>query len=231
MQEKFNCKFTYNNIQGHYIITFMDNMPLITPESTVFDCGSFRGIFTYITKISFNPTVYMFEPNRTLHQITKDVWEGQKTVIPINKAINSKNGKKKFYVRDIPKNSSFYKSHRGNIIDSYYVDTVTLDKAKEEHNVDFIDLIKLDIEGSELDVLMSLDKDFFIDVLELSIEYHLHSKIKGYTEEKVLECRKHLRDCGMIEVKYHPKNSCYINIYNAIKKYEAFNTNRNKQTK
>lgn len=50
--------------------------------------------------------------------------------------------------------------------------------------VDFFDLIKIDIEGSEYEVIMSLDK---APARQISIEFHLHTGVYGENEMLLME--------------------------------------------
>lgn len=58
---------------------------------------------------------------------------------------------------------------RGNGIDCY-----TLESFSKLREVDFWDLIKMDVEGSEFEIIMTLQK---APAKQLSIEFHLHTGI------------------------------------------------------
>jgi hypothetical protein len=68
-------------------------------------------------------------------------------------------------------------------------------------NIDFFDLIKIDVEGSEYDIIMSLQRP---PAKQLSIEFHLHTGI--YEIQAVTQMRLKLFDLGYIAVK-HDKTS------------------------
>lgn len=61
------------------------------------------------------------------------------------------------------------------------VDTVTLDHALTENGVKNADLIKLDIQGADLEVLKSLGRDRINDLLCFEMEVHLHDTYIGGT--------------------------------------------------
>lgn len=46
------------------------------------------------------------------------------------------------------------------------------------------DLIKMDIEGAEFEVIMSMDRPY---ATQLSVEFHLHTKIYGQVEMRLME--------------------------------------------
>ncbi|HEY3429382.1 MAG TPA: FkbM family methyltransferase, partial [Cyclobacteriaceae bacterium] len=61
---------------------------------------------------------------------------------------------------------------------------MTLNSLCKMARVDFFDLIKMDIEGSEYEVIMSLDK---APARQISIEYHLHTGVYGENEMLLME--------------------------------------------
>lgn len=79
------------------------------------------------------------------------------------------------------------------------VDCVTLAELNDMFfNKDFVfDLIKLDIEGSEYEVIMSMDRQY---AKQLSIEFHLHTGVYG--EREMIEMENVLFDLGYTFVKH-----------------------------
>lgn len=69
--------------------------------------------------------------------------------------------------------------------------------------VPFWDLIKMDIEGSEYEVIMSLTEP---PAKQLSIEFHLHTKVYGYDQMKEMELK--LVDLGY-EAVGHKETSAH----------------------
>jgi hypothetical protein len=79
--------------------------------------------------------------------------------------------------------------------------------------VPFWDLIKLDIEGAEYDAIMSLTEP---PATQLSIEFHLHTKIYGDAQVKEMEDK--LLSLGYFPVK-HDKTSehgCGMNYWDSL---------------
>lgn len=60
----------------------------------------------------------------------------------------------------------------------------TLESFMKDVKIKFFDLIKIDVEGSEYEIIMSLDK---APAKQLSIEFHLHTGIYGYYEMTMME--------------------------------------------
>ena len=74
---------------------------------------------------------------------------------------------------------------------------VTLQNLSELTSTPFWDVIKLDIEGSEYEVIMSMDRPY---AKQLSIEFHLHTGVYGEAEMLLMENK--LLSLGYFPVKH-----------------------------
>jgi FkbM family methyltransferase len=117
----------------------------------VLDLGANIGSFSLFAAKSAD-RVYAFEPEKSNYeQLLKNIdINGAKNIIPIKKAVGGKSG-----------STLLYKSARNTAICSTAVefsdtteavDVVTLSDAMKLCAVDHIDLLKIDIEGSEYDL-------------------------------------------------------------------------------
>lgn len=76
------------------------------------------------------------------------------------------------------------------------VKTQTLDKILDEYKIDKIDFLSIDTEGSELDILSSIDfKKISINVITIEDNYHSKEllqffKSRGYKLDRILHCDK-----------------------------------------
>jgi FkbM family methyltransferase len=61
---------------------------------------------------------------------------------------------------------------------------MTLERFSKSINIDFWDLIKIDVEGSEYEIIMSLERP---PAKQLSIEFHLHTGVYGQAEMALME--------------------------------------------
>lgn len=66
------------------------------------------------------------------------------------------------------------------------VPAITLEKLMELCNVPFFDLIKIDVEGSEKEIIMSLTK---APATQISWEAHLHTNAYGLSELAMMEAK------------------------------------------
>lgn len=89
----------------------------------------------------------------------------------------------------------------------------TLPMFSSWNDVEFWDLIKIDIEGSEYEVIMSLTEP---PAKQLSIEFHLHTGI--YKEAQVKEMVDKLTSLGYYPVKHdkYPAHGCSPNYWDSL---------------
>lgn len=86
-------------------------------------------------------------------------------------------------------------------------------KILEENNLDFIDFLKIDIEGSEFPLLINEDFETLKKVKKIAIEFHIFGKFNGVTEyyDKMLYVFERLSLCGFkLNLEHMQKN---VNTY------------------
>lgn len=109
---------------------------------------------------------------------------------PFQVAIAGYNGQCGIIKTDDPQANRITKEGKGIVC-------MTLKTFSKSVLVDFWDLIKMDIEGSEFDVIMSMDKPM---AKQLSIEFHLHTNIYGIFDMRLMEDK--LKALGYIAVQH-----------------------------
>lgn len=90
---------------------------------------------------------------------------------------------------------------------------VTLERFCEDMAIPFFDWIKMDIEGSEFDVIMSLNK---APARQLSVEFHLHTN--AYTETDVRQMIGKLTSLGykIHSHEKYPAHGCGPNYWDSL---------------
>ena len=162
---------------------------LISPNDLVFDVGANRGNRVKIF-VQLGAKVVAIEPQKACYTFLKRRFGRKIIVIP--KGAGEKEDKKLFYIADSSVLSSFsedfiestqksgrFKQFKWN--KSEYIDITTLDSLIQEYGIP--QLIKIDVEGYELEVLKGLS----YSVNYISFEYTVPEQTK-----KTIDCIKQI---------------------------------------
>lgn len=210
-----NC-FFYPKLKKFY-----KSLKDVNNSVTIFDVGSNKGqSIDFFTEIYPHARIYAFEPNKKLFKKLKDKYKERNNIYIQNYGISSKEGELLFKVNAMDETSTFeelnYQSQyldtkakvlgvkKENLIeDKYQVEVTTLNKVFKTHKIEKVDILKVDVEGHELECLkglfcsgnrlkptyiqlenhnddMYLSKNTFIDIDNLLCEngYTISTKIK-----------------------------------------------------
>lgn len=126
-------------------------------------------------------------------------------------AISDFNGFTDVYKNRDPQATRITRKHEGQ--SSTSVLAMTLEKFSLNVEVKFWDLIKMDIEGSEKEVIMAMSKPV---ATQLSIEFHLHTKV--YSEKDVRDMEIKLMSLGYKVVKHEKTaaHGCGLNYWDSL---------------
>lgn len=145
---------SYENIAGDlgiFIKGYIMNYN-ISKEDTIIDAGAYIGAFSiYCSGLVGDGKIYAFEPNKENYKklVANLELNETKNVIPLNLGLWSKKDKLEFNTHGAS-SSIFFKLGKGKeIINVISLDSLGLDK---------IDLIKMDIEGAEIEALKGMKK-------------------------------------------------------------------------
>lgn len=89
-----------------------------------------------------------------------------------NKIIHSKSGDKINFLED-PKSP-----YNGTTMFNYFnpvkhvIETISLEDIIKENDIDYIDILKIDIEGGEYDLMSNLSDEIFNKIGQITIEFH-----------------------------------------------------------
>ena len=161
-------------------------MPSFLPKknNVIIDLGANEGYSVLKTKeIAPKSKTIAVEPNSTAFRILKKNVEANnlKNVILVNKAVTSRNGKISFEVvkgrSEVGAVNVYKKFRRKDRLKKITVSSITLEELCKKYKVDKIDLLKMDVEGSEVDILKS-SKNILPKIKKSIIEYHLAQRTK-----------------------------------------------------
>lgn len=146
----------------------------INPTDTVIDVGANNGYFSVFAALKARSgRVFAFEPLPRLAQLMRSTIEINRlnNITLEEAALAEFDGESDFFIS---------KTHNGmhNMIRAYEGDertkvkTVSLQKFCEMHKINKIDFLKLDCEGAEFQIVLSLPPDFLARIDKISLEYH-----------------------------------------------------------
>jgi FkbM family methyltransferase len=169
--------------------------PLLNRNPIVFDCGSNKGEFAIWAAEQLNATVYSYEADpelfRELPQVDRVHFfpcavAGTEGTILLNQNDNSC--------------SSTRFDEGGLTSKKVEVKAVTLEGERQRLGVQSIDLIKLDIEGAELEVLQNAPTELLGITSQITVEFHdfLDSSDVIIIKEVIARMRK----AGFCELRF-----------------------------
>jgi FkbM family methyltransferase len=186
------------NIATKYDIGKLDK------NSIVIDGGGYRGDWcSYILK-TYGCKVYVFEPHpdnmaRILDRVGNDP-----NVVLLQRALYSKDNTQKLMMTPNADGYSLYdRSKNRKIVSEIDVQTTRVDTFLEEFNVPHVDLIKLNVEGSEVDILESLDKNTASKIRRITFAGHGGKIVEPDAIKRAI---RHARSIGYTVTNYAPKD-------------------------
>ena len=129
---------------------------------TVIDAGANVGIFSIFCSPS-SKIVYAIEPTPDHYEILQETTQPFPNIQTINAAVWDKNEDVKFYIVDsnTTSNSALYATNKFVNVKGKNLQTLI-----QEKNIDHVDLIKMDIEGSEFKVINDELLEFVYPIID-----------------------------------------------------------------
>ena len=201
-----NTEPVFMNYEEFFIDGVYDNYDIDNCK-TVFDIGANVGLWTKYILTRNARKVYCFEPNKKAVAHLRESLKNDHNATVIEKAVYKENTSLQFYIDDSNSLISSLIPESGHA-PSYNVDAITLQDAIQLSGEDRIDLVKIDVEGSEFGIIESLTKETAAKIDSFLIEYHDFYFSEGM--EKVVKLIQQLEDLGYTVEKSTIQGSKFI---------------------
>lgn len=169
-----SIKFLFEEIffKSHYFVELKNKKPVI------FDCGANIGVASVFFKWMYPESeIFAFEPDKnTFELLKKNIIQNRlENVSLFNFALTDKEGKIDFFTDSLKQGSLTMSENSGRTPSDQkiLVDSACLSGIIRKKSVERIDLIKMDIEGSEKKVMEDLYKNNQLGIVSnFIVEYH-----------------------------------------------------------
>jgi FkbM family methyltransferase len=163
-------------------------------SSTILDLGANRGCFAMAMVDRFQCKTFCVEPHPRLYAAL----EANPRLSVINAAVATRTGTSRFYLADNWECSSLIPP-ANRTADEIECQAMTLETLLTTIGAEQVDLLKVDIEGLELELLGSLERPILDRINQLTVEFH--ESIGIGTVKQVLQTINHLKSFGFAAVR------------------------------
>lgn len=181
------------------------------------DIGSCLGEFIdHFLDQNAGATVYAFEPLEVNFNFLKDKYKGNNNVHVYKEAISNSTGIANFFIKEnqhkLGNDGCSLESSKSNVNSYNYVSvkTIKLSTFIKEKKINKIDVLKIDVEGSEYDIFSDIEP--FYEIID-KILYEDHSrKVPTIIKSKEI-FEKTIKDKGILKKFFtEVKEGVYINL-------------------
>jgi len=151
-----------------------NRMP-IGQDDVVVDIGANIGVFTIFAAHRTRNRVYAFEPfPSNLDFLNQNIRANDlHNVISHEAAVSNSTGQAKLFLGETNEGHLLFDHNITGKLENYImVATTTLQSIIDDNDLERIDFLKMDCEGSEGSILMSLPKSYFKKIAKIAMEFH-----------------------------------------------------------
>lgn len=166
----------------------------ISSTSLVFDVGGYEGQWAQNIYDKYQPKIYIFEPIKIFAEKIKNRFKHNQNILIFNFGLGGINGETKIVLSQ--DGSSTQKKQGAK-------ETISLIKITDfikKNNIQFIDLIKINIEGDEYDLLDDLIANKLTTIIK-NIQIQFHSFVPN-AKERMKKIQKELKKTHHITYSY-----------------------------
>ncbi|TDA69579.1 FkbM family methyltransferase [Sulfuricurvum sp. IAE1] len=164
-------------------------------NSIVFDVGGYQGEFAEKIYEKFECTVYVFEPVTKFYEIIQKKFDGNKKIHTFNFGLSDTNTSFEISVADDA--SSIYKKNDLSEV----IRLVNITDFIAQHNIKYVNLLKINIEGGEFELLPEMIRTGFVESID-NIQVQFHNFIAD-AEAKRQAIRKNLSKTHHLTYDYY----------------------------
>ncbi len=193
-----NDEFTFREVLGDIDQYHIENiLSSLDKEDIVIDLGAHIGLFSLAVSGGVK-SVISLEPSRNNAKIFRENIESNKidNIHLIEKAISKESCSRSFFDNtEFPARHSLYEdpffNWNGKLALKREIETISLEDLFQEHNIDRVKLLKMDIEGAEYEVILNAPNKILKRIDLLLIETH-----EPFQDHSADQISDHLRKNG-----------------------------------
>lgn len=191
----FKRKSSLRSVRGHH---FLSN--LIHENSVVVDLGAHLGQFSHEVSNLFGCKCYAVEALPSLYTEISET----PLVKKFNYAICDRNHTVKLCVTDNPESNHITINNTQDEQIMISVNGTTLEEFIKKQKIESIDLLKVDIEGAEIELFKSISNEVLLNTKQITIEFHDFVFDIGREVESI---KKRLSSVGFIYIVFSKVNN------------------------
>tara|TARA_R110000822_G_scaffold308800_1_gene437199 strand:- start:4601 stop:6094 length:1494 start_codon:yes stop_codon:yes gene_type:complete len=140
----------------------------LNEESVVFDIGGYHGDFAHDIYEKFNCSIYIFEPVKKFYKKIKERFKNNKKIKVFNYGLSDSDTTTEI---DLANDKSSTHITLSSITET--IELKKIDQVMSDHNIEFVDLIKINIEGGEFPLLKYIIMNKLSDRFKnIQVQFH-----------------------------------------------------------
>lgn len=177
------------SIRGHHF-----HAGFIDADSIVIDLGAHVGEFSHKMSDRFGCRCYAIEPVPVLYSQIK----ATHLIKKFNYAITHSNGPTPLYISKNPEGNSIHQLPLNVTEGMITIEGVNFETFVKAQNIISIDLLKVDIEGAEVELFSSMSDDLICQINQITVEFHDFVKEFHLTTTMIKDIQKRLVSLGFL---------------------------------